>query len=450
MDAPNLSLSKLRQDAITIFQAGIDAVNAEAAVLNTCRVNANYLQIQEKSFDLSSVDHVYIIGAGKASADMAVAIEALLEGRITAGAVNVKYGHTRALKHIQLNEAAHPIPDQNGLQGARQVLKIADMATGSDMVICLLSGGGSALLPLPAGRLTLSDKQDTIQVLLDCGATINEINAIRKHMSAIKGGRLARHAWPATLITLILSDVVGDPLDVIASGPTVADGSSFSDCMRIIETYQLQNRIPQSVLTHIKEGRSGHEEESPKKGAAVFDRTFNFIIGNSISALTQAQKAAEALGYNALILSSMIQGETKEVAKLHTAVAREIRKTGNPVAPPACVLSGGETTVKISGKGLGGRNQEFALAAAIDITAEPGMLVLSGGTDGTDGPTDAAGAVVDGTTAEKAEAAGIFPRAYLQNNDSYNFFKQTGDLLKTGPTGTNVMDLRIMLVGEKV
>ena len=448
MPQETLSLTKLRQDAVTIFQAGIDAVNAETAVLNTCRINADQLHIKDEIFDLSTFDNVYIIGAGKASADMAAALESLLEGRITTGTINVKYGHTRSLNNIGLIEAGHPIPDKNGLEGAKKILKIADKATEADLVICLLSGGGSALLPLPAAPLSLSDKQNTIQALLECGATINEINAIRKHASAIKGGRLARHTWPATLITLILSDVVGDPLDVIASGPTVPDSSSFMDCMRIIESYQLNNRIPTSVLNYISEGIAGQVEETPKSGASVFDQTFNFIIGNNISALRQAGKTAEALGYNTIILSSMIQGETKDVAKVHTAIASEIRQTGNPVAPPACVLSGGETTVKITGSGRGGRNQEFALTAAIELMDEPGMVILSGGTDGTDGPTDAAGAVVDGNTVKKAFDAGISPDTYLENNDSYNFFTQTGDLLKTGPTGTNVMDLRIILVGE--
>ena len=442
------SLSKLRQDAVSIFQAGIDAVNAETAVLSTCRINGDQLQIKDQIFELSLFDNVYIIGAGKASANMAAAIESLIKGRITAGTINVKYGHTRTLNCIRLIEAGHPLPDQNGLAGAQEILKIADKATETDLVICLLSGGGSALLPLPANPLSLSDKQTTIQALLECGATINEINAIRKHVSAIKGGRLARHAWPATLITLILSDVVGDPLDVIASGPTVPDSSSFTDCMQIVEIYQLNNRIPISVLNYIGEGAAGHEKETPKSGDAVFNRTFNFIIGNNMAALRQARKTAEALGYNTMIVSSMIQGETKDVAKVHTAIAREIRQTGNPIAPPACVLSGGETTVKIAGNGLGGRNQEFALAAAIELMDEPEIVLLSGGTDGTDGPTDAAGALVDATTIQKAKHAGISPYAYLKNNDSYNFFRQTGDLLKTGPTGTNVMDLRIILVGK--
>jgi len=441
------SLSRLRQDAAAIFQSGIDAVDAEAAVSSACQIKENRLQIQDTGFDLSAYANIYVIGAGKASAAMAMALESLLGDRIAGGAITVKYAHTRPLKHIDLIEAGHPIPDDNGLKGAQRILEIADQANESDLVICLLSGGGSALLPQPAASLTFSDKQAVIQTLLDCGATINEINALRKHISAIKGGRLAKKVWPATLITLILSDVVGDKLDVIASGPTVPDSSTFSDCITIIDAYHLKDRIPESVINHLELGASGGIEETPKSDAEAFNRTFNYIVGSNITALDAARKTAENLGYHTLILSSMIQGETRDAAKFHTAIAKEIRQTGNPVAPPACLLSGGETTVTIKGDGLGGRNQEFALAAAIDIREEDMMVILSGGTDGTDGPTDAAGAIVDGASAQKAENKGLSPYTYLNNNDSYHFFSQTEELLMTGPTGTNVMDLRIVLVG---
>lgn len=441
------SLERLRQDAADIFQSGINAVNAETAILNACQLTGTRLQIQDTSFDLSAYADLYVIGAGKATADMAAALETLLGDRITGGMITVKYAHTRPLNRIDLIEAGHPIPDDSGLKGTQRILEVAEKANESDLIICLLSGGGSALLPQPAESIPLSDKQAVIQALLDCGAAINEINAVRKHISAIKGGRLAGKAWPATLITLILSDVVGDKLDVIASGPTVPDSSTFLDCMGIIESYHIKNRIPASVLRHLEAGADGRIEETPKADADAFSRTHNFIIGSSITALKAACRTALNLGYHSLILSSMIEGETRDAARVHTAIAREIRQTGNPVAPPACLLSGGETTVTIKGDGLGGRNQEFALAAAIDIRDESGMVILSGGTDGTDGPTDAAGAIVDSGTLKKALDAGLSPYTYLANNDSYNFFKQTGELLMTGPTGTNVMDLRVVLVG---
>lgn len=447
MASCNANLSTLRKDAASIFHAGLKAVNAETAVLAACRRKGSHLEIHSQSFDLDKLAHIYVLGAGKASADMGVAMEKLLGDRITAGAITVKYRHTRPLERIALFEAGHPVPDQNGVAGASRIVEIADMATESDLVICLLSGGGSALLPLPAASLTLSDKQETIQALLNCGAGIDEINALRKHMSAIKGGRLAERTFPATAATLIVSDVVGDKPDVIASGPTVADTSTFSDCLRIIETYHLKNRLPQAVYQHMAAGAAARLEESPKAESEIFSRTHNFIIASSRTALAQAREKALSLGYQSMILSSMIEGETREAARMHAAIAREVRLSGNPVSPPACLLSGGETTVTISGRGKGGRNQEFALAAALEISGDEGIVILSGGTDGTDGPTDAAGAVVDSQTVARATAAGLSPRLYLKENDAYHFFSQTGELLITGPTGTNVMDLRIMLIG---
>jgi hydroxypyruvate reductase len=309
-----------------------------------------------------------------------------------------------------------------------------------------MSGGGSALLPLPAQGLTLKDKQETIKVLLACGATIHEINAIRKHTSAVKGGQIARAVHPATLISLILSDVVGDNLDVIASGPTVPDSSSFSDCMEIFRRYSIIKKLPTSVVRHIKAGISGKVSETSKKGDPAFLRTRNQIIGSNFEAIIAAKQKAEGLGYTTLALSSMIEGETKDVAHVHGAIAREILKTGNPIPPPACILSGGETTVTITGKGLGGRSQEFSLAMAIDIAGNESIVALSAGTDGTDGPTEAAGAVADTDTFKRAVSMGLDPRQFLVNNDSYHFFDQLGDLFITGPTNTNVMDMRIILV----
>lgn len=449
MAARKAYLSKLRQDAAAIFHAGLKAVNAEAAVLSACRVEGGHLHTPAGDFDLSAAGRIYVIGAGKASADMAAAIERLLGERITAGAVTVKYGHTRQLNHIRLTEAGHPVPDSNGLDGSRRILDIADTATENDLVICLISGGGSALMPLPQPPLTLSDKQQTIRALMDCGAGINEINAIRKHLSAIKGGHLAGRIFPAAGLTLIVSDVIGDNLDVIASGPTVPDTSCFSDCLQIIEAYEIRNRLPKAVFDHLAAGAAGAMEETPKADAEAFKNTRNAIVASSRTALARAKEAAVALGYNSLILSALIQGETKDAARVHAGIAMEIRQTGNPVEPPACILSGGETTVTIHGRGKGGRNQEFALAAALDIAGEPGIVILSGGTDGTDGPTDAAGAVVDSNTVQNALDAGLSPLAHLQANNAYPFFEQTGELLMTGPTGTNVMDLRIVLVDSK-
>ena len=436
----------MRDDAVKIFFAGLQAVEPGAAVKNYCRLDGDRFFIGDRPYDLSRFNNVFVIGAGKASAPMAAALEDLIGKRITDGILNVKYGHLAELKRVQLIEAGHPVPDESGARGSHAILNLANNAQKDDLVLCLMSGGGSALLPLPAEGLTLKDKQDTIKVLLACGATIHEINAIRKHTSMIKGGRLARATYPAALVALILSDVVGDNLDVIASGPTVPDSSTFMDCMEIFKKYNITAKLPDNVVTHIESGIGGNVPETPRSGDPAFDRTHNQIVGSNFEAISAAQKEAETLGYNTLVLSSMIEGETRPVAHVHGAIAREIIKSGHPLRPPACILSGGETTVTITGAGLGGRCQEFALAAALDIAGNRNIVVLGGGTDGTDGPTDAAGAVVDSNTVTRATAMGLDPHHYLSNNDSYHFFKTLGDLLVTGPTNTNVMDLRIVLV----
>jgi hydroxypyruvate reductase len=313
-------------------------------------------------------------------------------------------------------------------------------------VIFLLSGGGSALLPFPAESITLGEKQEVTQLLLDCGADIREINSIRKHISKIKGGRLAKWAYPSTLLGFILSDVVGDSLDVIGSGPTLPDTSTFEDAWNVLEKYDLVGEVAPSVQNHLRLGREGKLEETPKPGDTIFERTHHILIGSNIFALRAAAKEASSFGFNSLILTSSIVGATREAARFHAAIAKEILSTGHPVQRPACVVSGGETTVTMKGHGLGGRNQEFALAGALDIGGLETVILLSGGTDGTDGPTEAAGAIADHTTVKRARSMGLNPRAYLENNNAHPFFKSLGDLLITGPTYTNVMDVRILLV----
>ena len=339
------------------------------------------------------------------------------------------------------------MPDQNSVRGARAIVDMVSRATERDMVVCLISGGGSALLTLPVPGLGLAEVQSTTDAMLRSGATIGELNTVRKHWSQIKGGNLARLAAPATVITLVLSDVVGDPLNVIASGPTVPDESTFADCLKILDKYDMRGRIPNSVVELLEKGARGEVEETPKPGDPAFQQTQNLIVSSNIHAIQAAKRKADELGYNSLILSTFVEGETKEAARVHAAVAKEILKTGNPVHRPACVISGGETTVTIRGKGLGGRNQEFVLAAAIDIDGLENVIVLSVGTDGTDGPTDAAGAVADGSTVSRAGEKGMDAEHFLRENDSYHFFKPLEDLIITGPTHTNVMDLRLVMVG---
>jgi len=439
-----MNTNKLRADAITIFRASLEAVDPVNAVKTHLKRNGNRLELQGQEHDLGKFKNVYVVGMGKAAASMAKAVEDILGDRLTEGIVNVKYGHTVPLEKIKVNEAGHPVPDEKGVEGTREIIELLGKTGEEDLVICLISGGGSALLPLPAGDLSLEDKQNLTKSLLECGATIHEINALRKQLSRVKGGRLAKLAHPSTLISLILSDVIGDNLDVIASGPTVPDTHTFGDCMQILEKHGLKSKLPERVVEYIDKGCRGEIEDTPKPTDPIFHRTQNAIVGSNILAVLAAKEKATELGYNSLVLSTFIHGETEEVAKVHTAIAKEILSSGNPVGAPACVVSGGETTVTIEGKGKGGRNQEFVLAAALDIEGLENVVVLSGGTDGNDGPTDAAGALADGSTVGRASESGLNAFSYLRENDSYNFFKPLGDLLITGPTNTNVMDVRLV------
>ncbi|MBU1904728.1 MAG: glycerate kinase [Proteobacteria bacterium] len=441
----------MRFEAEEIFRRSVEAVNPYEAVRRFVRVDGDYLIAGTEDqpaveLDLNGFDRVFLVGGGKATAPMARALEDLLGGRINRGIINVKYGFAMDLAFTEIIEANHPLPDMNGVEGTAKILHLLQNAGEKDLIFSLISGGGSALLVQPAGKITLSEMQDLTRSLLECGASIDEMNAVRKHISSIKGGQMARSAMPATTINLMLSDVVGDRMDVIASGPFVPDPSTFEDAWGILKKYDLKE-VPIAIESHLKAGREGRIPETPKAGDPAFDRVHNFIIGSNILALKAAEDKARHFGYNTLILSSMVEGETKEVARVHTAIAKEIVKTGRPVPPPACIISGGETTVTIRGKGLGGRNQEFCLAAALDLTGlPPGVAVLSGGTDGDDGPTKAAGAIVDPFTVKRGKEAGLEASDFLYDNDSYHFFEKTGDLLITGPTGTNVMDVRLVLV----
>lgn len=443
----NEKLPKLRRDAADIFQAGLRAVAPEEAMRRHVRRDGDVLVVAGRRYDLPSFRQIIVVGAGKAACPMAKVLEELLVERLTGGHVNVKYGHLTPLGKIQIQEAGHPVPDTAGLAGTKKILDLLAAVEKDDLVIAVLSGGGSALLPMPGFGITLEEKQATTKLLLACGANINEMNAIRKHLSQVKGGQLAAAAYPATLITLILSDVIGDPLDVIASGPTVADTSTFQEVQSVLDKYGIREQLPASVQKHFVKGLAGEAPETPKPGDAIFAKTQNLVVASNRQAIEAAQAEAHQLGYRTLILSTLIEGETREVARVHAAIAKEIRASGHPLLPPACVISGGETTVTLRGNGLGGRNQEFVLAAAIDIADMPDAVILSVGTDGTDGPTDAAGAVGDSETIRRAAELALQPQAFLNNNDSYRFFEKLGDLLITGPTNTNVMDLRLMLIG---
>jgi hydroxypyruvate reductase len=445
------SLDKMRRMAKTIFLKALSAVNPSIILKDRIRIEKDYLRIKidenlEKTFNLNTFHKILVVGTGKASNSMALAIEEIFGNRITKGLITTKYGHLLPLKKTEIIEAGHPLPDQNGYEGAKKIQNLLKESGPNDLVIFLLSGGGSALLPFPAEGIGLKEKQEVTQLLLDCGADIKEINTIRKHISKMKGGWLAQWAYPSTVIGFILSDVVGDQLDAIGSGPTVPDPSTFEEAWEILKKYDLLNEISPSIQKYLQLGIEGKREETPKPGDAVFEKVYNSLIGSNILALRVAEKEASSLGFNTLILSSSIEGETREAARFHSAIAKEVISSGNPIPKPACILSGGETTVTIKGNGLGGRNQEFALAGAIEINGIEKVVLLSGGTDGTDGPTDATGAVADHTTVPRAKSMGLDPKAHLENNDAYPFFQKLGDLLITGPTHTNVMDVRILLV----
>ncbi len=438
--------STARQALCDIAHAAIAAVDPETAVHRHVQRKDHLLIVDNTEYDLEQFRNIYLIGAGKATAPMARAMEDILHEHLSQGMIVVKHGHGLTLRHTTILEAAHPVPDEAGLQASEKILECLTQANADDLVVCLLSGGASALLPAPLPPLNLEDLRQTTQLLLQCGASIDEINALRKHLSRIKGGRLAERAAPATLISLLLSDVIGDKPEVIASGPTVPDTTSFQDCHRIIQKYHLAPRLPDSVNQVIRDGLAGALEETPKPGNAIFSRTQQVLVGNNRQALEAAATRARQLGYTPLILTSCLAGEAKEAAEFIAAIGKEVVLSQNPLPAPACILAGGETTVTIRGTGKGGRNQELALAAAIALEGWPHLHLISLGTDGTDGPTDAAGAFASGDSLRRAANQQLDPHQFLANNDAYNFFQPLNDLLITGPTRTNVMDLICLLI----
>ena len=440
-------MTELREAANHILLSAIEAVKPDQLIRQKIGLKNDILKIEDQQFKLNEYNRIYVIGAGKASAVMAREMENMLGERIFYGVISVKYGHGRACRKLRILEAGHPILDENGIQAASQILQIAKDANEDDLVLCLLSGGGSALLEKPPEGVLLADLQKLFNLLLSCGANIEEMNIVRRHLSMIKGGQLARAISPATCINLILSDVIGDPLESIASGPTAPDPATFQDAWGIIEKYKLGDLLPVSIKEYLEKGLKSEIPDTLKEGDAVFKKVHNFILGNNLGALKTAQKTAEDLGFNSIILSSRVQGEAREVAKVTAAVAQEIIHRDIPLPRPACVLIGGETTVTLKGKGKGGRNQELALSALIAMRNVDGhYLIASCGTDGTDGPTDAAGGMVDPEIWDRVRESGLLPEKFLENNDAYTFLEQTGGLIKTGPTGTNVMDIILVLI----
>ena len=432
-------MESLHTSAHTIFRAALDAGNPLAAIQRVLQRDGNRLRVQDHVYDPR---RVFVVGFGKASAAMAQAVEEIGGDLVVGGAVNVKYEHVAPLQRIILTEAGHPLPDANGLRGTQKILDVLRAATPDDLVVCVISGGGSALLELPVAGVSLDDLRATTDVLLRAGATINELNTLRKHLSQVKGGQLARHT-PAPIVSLILSDVLGSPLDTIASGPTAPDSTTLADARAVIEQRGVREQLPACVVNHLARNDL---PDTPKANDPIFARVQNVIVADNAIACDAALQTAHALGFHTLLLSTFVQGEARETAKLLAAIAREIAASNRPVARPACIIAGGETTVTVRGTGKGGRNQELALAAAIEIAGMREVVVLSGGTDGTDGPTDATGAMADGATLARSAERGMDARVFLANNDAYHFFAPLGDLIITGPTNTNLNDVMIVLV----
>lgn len=467
----------LRVDAEAMFQAAVDRVMPEKLFSYCLSLEGDVLSASDgqmtRKYDLSEFEHLVVAAFGKASLPMTASLVSLLGGRISQGLVVTKapedgrplrlapeVKEAFAARSIRIIEAGHPVPDRRSMVAGEAMLSLASLVRewemlGQRTLVCvLISGGGSALLSVPGQGLSLQDKAEVTRLLLACGATIHEINTVRKHLSAIKGGFLARAFSPAQTLSLVLSDVMGDDLDVIASGPTVPDMSTWQDVSAIFERFGLFPALPDAVVRATEEGLAGLRPETPKVGDAVFDACSTMLVGTNFHAILEAERKSRALGYHTLIVGTRLSGEAREIGKFFSGIAQDILLHGIPVPAPACIIAGGETTVSLRGKGRGGRNQEMTLSVLREFSQFPrglraalnGVLFLSAGTDGNDGPTDAAGAFADADAIGRAEALGLDPSRFLAENDSYTFFEKVGGLFKPGPTGTNVCDIQLLIV----
>lgn len=439
----------LRSDLDRITQAALVAVAPETCLRRAVHIEGDQLHVAREIFDLSHIQRIVVVGMGKASARMAATLEDLLGERISGGLVVTADGYDVVTRRIEIIEASHPVPDTRGQAASERIMDLVEEANERDLVIVLISGGGSALLPLPTPGITLSDLAVTNELLLRSGAKIQEINTVRKHLSQVKGGQLARHAFPAQVLALVLSDVPGDPLHAIASGPTVGDPTTFHQAEQILRQYHVWSDLPNSVRERIEAGTRGESPETPKPGDDVLQRVTTTIIGSGSDAAEASLVEAESLGYHTLLLTTTLEGEAREIGKLLASLAREEASRNRPLPYPALIMAAGETTVTVKGEGRGGRNQELALSAALGIEGIPHVVIASLGTDGRDGPTDAAGGMVDGGTVGRMQEQGIDPQEYLDRNDSYIALEKAGDLILTGPTGTNVADLCFVAVGKE-
>ena len=439
----------VRQPVLDILQASLTAVDPFAAVQRALQREGDTLVVGNRRYDLNAYRRVFVLGAGKAGAPMTQAVESVLGERISGGLVVVKTDHSGPTERVRVVEASHPTPDAAGVAAGREILALAADASADDLVIALISGGGSALLVSPAEGLTLADKQGLTATLLACGATINEMNCLRKHCSGVKGGQLARAVAPATLITLVLSDVIGSPLDVIASGPTVHDSSTWADAWALVEKYDLAGKLPAAILARLQAGLAGETPDTPEADDPAFASSQTLVVADNFLAAQAAQRKAAEMGYNALLLTTFLDGDAAAAGRLLAALAKEVQSSGNPIPAPACLILGGETTVQLgSNPGKGGRNQEVALAAGLALQGSRGVTVVSLATDGSDGPTESAGAMADGGTVKRGAALGLSAAEYMRRHDAYPYLVASHDLLRTGPTQTNVNDLLFVFVEQ--
>lgn len=434
-----------RSLALKSLELALNAVDPKILMYQKVKLKNHCLKVGDISFDLDSFKNVYVVGGGKAGSGMAEAIEEILGSRITAGTLNVPRG-SRGDGFIELNETSHPIPDQAGVDATRRMIKIAEQATKADLVICLISGGGSSLMPFPREGVTLDDKKIITNALLNSGAAIDEINVVRKHLSAFKGGWLAKKAYPATVVNIILSDVVGDPLGSIASGPTVPDASTFIEAKKILEKYNLWTNVPSSVNKILTAGARGLLEETPKPGDPVFVKVHSVLIGSNRTACQGATEWLKNKGITTILFDEPLEGKARRMGKRLANFATKATESYFPIQKPLAAVVGGETTVVVKGKGLGGRNQELSLAAALNLSHTQNCVIASLATDGLDGPTKSAGAIVDGFTLKRSLHAGIDPDKSLAENDSHSFFEEIEDLIITGATGTNVNDISVIVI----
>lgn len=441
-----LTFANARPLAWDVMRAALEAVDPAEAVRRVMRLDGDVLVVQDHRYDLRLFRRILVVGAGKASAPMARATEEILGSRVASGHVIVKVGYLDKTTRVTLHEASHPVPDQAGIDGTARLVEILRDAREDDLVICLISGGGSALMILPEDGITLADYRSLTDALLRSGADITRINTIRKHVERVKGGRLAEVASPATVVSLVLSDVVGNPLDFIASGPTVPDTTTYADAMQVLIDFDLIGKVPVAIEKRLRAGVAGELPETPKPGDPIFGRVRTVVIGSNEIAAAAAIDRAHELGFQTLHLTSFLEGEAREAARFIVAIAREISGRGRPITAPAMVLCGGETTVTVRGRGRGGRNQELALAAGLSLGSTPNVLIAALATDGSDGPTDAAGGFADSGSTDRFRAVGIDPRVALGANDSYEALARAGDLIVTGPTNTNVNDLTFAFI----